>query len=574
VSIQLLTGLVQITLHFLQLLLSHYRLRQHIKECLVERADHDPDVEIRQNAAFQLAICYSVGFGCSRNETEAEKWLKLSESPASELSSAMCFLLDEQDIVYENKAIAALVRNGNFQSLEYGLEFRQEPSLHQVEEEYRREIHDLSAALGSDHVGVLNLRMILAGIMMDQGRFPEAEQAVRQTLDRYTARLRLDHQETLRCTTVLATILEENDRFEESKSLHQVVLEQRVRLLGPNHLDTLESARQLGTVLQSLGEFEEAGAMATRDYEGRLVVLGEMHPDVYKSMANVASITQDMGHLNDSVWWNERALEGRTQVLGREHPQTLTSISNLASVLQEMGEYEEAEPLFREDLDLSRRTFGEEHQDTITALSNLGLLYMDMERYDEAEQITREALIMGEKAQGYDHSATLISSNLALVLGKTERYKETEELLREVLHSRERLFEPSNLLIATSIYNLAANYAHQGRLEEAMRLHEKAPQVRKTKLGEKHPFTLESMTDVGHIMRVWHRFSEAEDLLRTVLRTRVEVLGYDHSDTHDALGELICVLHDQGKGGEVAEELGRFAEEQGAEEESDEEVVQ
>ncbi|KAF1947060.1 hypothetical protein EJ02DRAFT_489521 [Clathrospora elynae] len=165
-----------------------------------------------------------------------------------------------------------------------------------------------------------------------------------------------------------------------------------------------------------------------------------------------------------------------------------------------MEDYERAEPLYCEVLESTRRLFGDDNIEIITDHTNLDFIYIDMGRYDEAENLTRKALDKSESIQGYEHSTMLEKRNhLVLVFERKKIYQEAEKLWREVLHSKERPFESNSPRIAFSICHLAQNYVHQGRLEEALPLHEKALQIR-TSLGDDHYQNLESMAYVSFMM--------------------------------------------------------------------------
>jgi hypothetical protein len=65
--------------------------------------------------------------------------------------------------------------------------------------------------------------------------------------------------------------------------------------------------------------------------------------------------------------------------------------------------------------------------------------------------------------------------------------------------------------------NLAATYRTQGRWEEAEQLDMQVVETRKTKLGEDHPGTLESMANLAFTRKSSAHDVEAINLLRDCL---------------------------------------------------------
>ncbi|KAJ7844962.1 hypothetical protein B0H13DRAFT_2286266 [Mycena leptocephala] len=84
-------------------------------------------------------------------------------------------------------------------------------------------------------------------------------------------------------------------------------------------------------------------------------------------------------------------------------------------------------------------------------------------------------------------------------------------------------------------------YYHVGRSEEAKELNLTVLEQRKHVLGDEHPDTLESMGNLASIYHGLGKFHQAKELEVTVLEKRKQVLGDDHPDTLGAMSDLASI---------------------------------
>ena len=91
------------------------------------------------------------------------------------------------------------------------------------------------------------------------------------------------------------------------------------------------------------------------------------------------------------------------------------------------------------------------------------------------------------------------------------------------------------LELAKTYNSQVIQYYQQGQFRKALPLAEKAFEIRKEILGEKHPDTLSSLNNLARIYKELGRFSEALPLLEDGYRLSKEVLGEKHPDTLTSL---------------------------------------
>ncbi|KAH7092332.1 kinesin light chain 1 [Paraphoma chrysanthemicola] len=226
-------------------------------------------------------------------------------------------------------------------------------------------------------------------------------------------------QQTLNTVEVLGWILLERGKYEEAERLQRRALVGRERQLGQSHHKTLDSVDNLAVTLDHLREFGEAETLHRR----------ERNPRTLDSLHNLAEVLRAQSKFKEAETLHRRSLEGSEKELGHRHPDTLTSLHNLAQVLNDQGQHEEAEKLYRQTLDRTIKELGYQHPDTLISVHNLALVLQAQGQHEEAEKFHRRALEGKEKELGDLHHETLMSVwCLASLLNELHRYTEAAKL--------------------------------------------------------------------------------------------------------------------------------------------------
>ncbi|MHC4174650.1 MAG: tetratricopeptide repeat protein, partial [Planctomycetota bacterium] len=90
---------------------------------------------------------------------------------------------------------------------------------------------------------------------------------------------------------------------------------------------------------------------------------------------------------------------------------------------------------------------------------------------------------------------------------------------------------------------LGATYMSLGKYTAAKPHFERALELRRGQLGEEHPDTLKSMTDLGYQYMNQYNFKMGESLFSRVLEIRRRVLGEEHLDTLSSMHDLSTAYH-------------------------------
>jgi tetratricopeptide (TPR) repeat protein len=223
-----------------------------------------------------------------------------------------------------------------------------------------------------------------------------------------------------RALNELGLLLMNIGRYTEAEPIVREALTTAERVLESDHPDTLAFLNNLATLYTDQGRYPEAEPLYRRALDVTERVFGKENPGALVLVNNLANLYEHQGRYAEAEPLCRRALETSERVLGSEHPDTLDMIQNLAALYKGQRRYEEAEQLYRRSLDGMRRLLGEDHPLTLIAFNNLASLYQDQGRYGEAETLYRTALAGAEKVLGPDHPDTrLYRKNLDALLSRT-----------------------------------------------------------------------------------------------------------------------------------------------------------
>ncbi|KAH8671817.1 TPR domain protein [Tricladium varicosporioides] len=148
--------------------------------------------------------------------------------------------------------------------------------------------------------------------------------------------------------------------------------------------------------------------------------------------------------------------------------------------------------------------------------------------------------------------------NAAWYCSEVGSYKAAEDMDRRALEGREKALGEDHPDTLTSVSNLALVLQDQGKYEQAEELSRRALGGWEKALGEDHSNTLTSVDNLASVLQKEGKYEQAEELNRRALGGWEKVLGEDHPDTLRSVNNLASVLQYQGKY-EQAEELNRRA---------------
>lgn len=171
------------------------------------------------------------------------------------------------------------------------------------------------------------------------------------------------------------------------------------------------------------------------------------------------------------------------------------------------------------------------------------------ESWGQCERYLAHAVGMGNWAEISKREADTseLLSRASGYLYDRGRWREKEAVDQKALELRRKVLGERHPYTLESIASLAAAYHYQGQHEKAKACYKKAMELRRQTLGEKHPDTLRAMTLLGQVYQSHGQYKEAEALYKKALPLQREVLGEKHMHTLQSLASISGVYHYQGR---------------------------
>ncbi|KAH7357598.1 hypothetical protein BKA66DRAFT_552783 [Pyrenochaeta sp. MPI-SDFR-AT-0127] len=532
-----------------------YRVRRHIRR-LLESREH---VDVGLNVAFQLAICYHIGFGGARDEKSLGRSLNKSGRTLKELEE----ILQEVNVQkmhtkeYRYTAYAALITQDDILFTDLADPYRASGKLKEAEAEIKREIEDIRYFAGEDS-RILMYHLHMLSWLYDAGeRWEEVEELLMQMIATFERVFGAEARSTLTSMSNLASVYQGQGRWEDAERLKVQVMEVRRKTLGKEHHITLSSMSSLASTYRMQGRWKEAEELLVQVVEASTSSLGEEHHHTLDSMNTLALIYRDQGRWKESEELGMQQLKTSLRVLGKDHPSTITAMANLVLTYHDQGRWKEAEELGAQVLETRMKIFGLRHSSTLNSMNSLASTYLSQSRWKEAEELFVQIVQTKKSFLGEEHASTLNSmNNLALTYQYQSRWKEAEEVLVQVIEISTRVKGAEHPDTIISIKNLASTYQDQGQWAGAVALYVQIMETSLRVLGAEHPSTLASMDSLASVYQDQGQWEKGEELLVQVIEMRKRVIGAEHQDTLKSVNDLVTMYQKQERW-EEAEELGR-----------------
>jgi serine/threonine protein kinase/Flp pilus assembly protein TadD len=283
---------------------------------------------------------------------------------------------------------------------------------------------------------------------------------------------------------------------------------ERARRLYRDHLGEEPAGNTLGSIYNHLGRYKEAEAVYNRILEDRR-----------RKGQDELSLTFPKCNLAMSYYHQGRYKEAEELFLETwdiaEKGNRLTWVQNygcsLAEVYLAQGKEDEAEKLYMAGIS---RLKTEEGGFAPQRKSGLGHLRTLQGRFEEANDLLVKACEFARKEFGEEHpNALRIIHNLAILRREQGQCEQAETLFLEVDH-------PEILRVKN---DLAVLYKKQEDYDKAEPLLLEAVEGRRLKLGDTHPYTLESMNNLIGLYEAWNKPEEAEKWRAKLLKTETEI---------------------------------------------------
>src|SRR6218665_1486519 len=217
-------------------------------------------------------------------------------------------------------------------------------------------------------------------------------------------------------------------------------------------------------------------------------------------------------------------------------PLKAQALYQVAALKESAGDYAGAEDLVRQAIPLAARS-----KDLRLVAKAWTLLVRQVgwrqARYPEAARMML-ALESAVECADDDTTRAEALSIQAITYQDMGRYEDALRLHERALELRQKALGPQHAMVAASINNLGTVLSAMGKFEAARVWYERALQLRRKTQGPSHPLVALSYSNLGATLLELGRYDEARDMHEHALAIRKKVLGLEHPDVASSLNNL------------------------------------
>ncbi|MCG8455291.1 MAG: serine/threonine-protein kinase [Holophagales bacterium] len=260
----------------------------------------------------------------------------------------------------------------------------------------------------------------------------------------------------------------------------------------------------------------------------------------------------------------ERGAEGLREALPEQPLVRARLLQTVGSIFVELGRSRRASELLEEALDIRRIHLPANHPDVVESLSALGVIYRRLQELDRSESLLVSVLEARLADPEVDPELLAQAHNhLGNLYWQQERFEEAEaahrralDLRRGLAREKKRGIERANE--AESANNLGVLLQSTRREAEARPHLERAIELFRRELGERHPRLAGALNNLGIVDRSLDSWLEAEERFREAVEIWEAAYGVDHFRPLLARRNLVNELMLRHRWGEAIDEAQRI----------------
>ncbi|HHP7239259.1 protein kinase domain-containing protein [Longibacter sp.] len=243
------------------------------------------------------------------------------------------------------------------------------------------------------------------------------------------------------------------------------------------------------------------------------------------TLQHLALLHQETGRLQEAVPVFDQLLTIQRERLPTPHPALALLLNDFGMTLHRLGDLDRAEALLTEAIQMQRDLFDGDHPQLVFALSNLAAV-VDDTNLPLADSLTAEALAMAERV--LEPNNPVIATSLALraqVVHKTGRLEQADTLFIRAIDAAHRAFPPGHPRIGWATVGHARVLAECGRHSEAIPAFREGTAILTGAFDSTHPLVLRARRWHAQALAQSGALREATSLLEQQLRVLSDRAG-------------------------------------------------
>jgi tetratricopeptide (TPR) repeat protein len=402
-------------------------------------------------------------------------------------------------------------------------------------------------ALGREHLDTLENLRALAGCYSGIGRTSDALPAYEEALDIAERVYGHDHESALHARLGIGGVLVRTHRSDEAEPYFTQALDSARRQFGEEHAVTASALSGLGCVYRDAGRSKAA----EEAFRAALAIEEKLHGSESFSAIRLCwilarHVLQVQRRFQEAETLLRDTLDIGRRSLGADHPQTIVVQASLGDLLRIRGNLVEAETLLRDAFTRSREIRGVEDTEILNAAVLLARFLRSSGRRDDAAAVLAEEV---GRARATQDEQTLVH---LLTEGARYAYEAgdsatAEAWAHEALDLRLKLLGPDHLDLAVN-YELIGGYCYdQARFADAAQAYRQAADIRRRRLGDTDPATVESVRRLTSALCFSGEAQTALGMMRDLHAALSAKFGEDHRRTQAAFKHLANLMSYDGQ---------------------------
>ena len=324
-------------------------------------------------------------------------------------------------------------------------------------------------------------------------------------------------------------------------------LDKAIALLGKEN-DTISSLyNSLGSLYDYQGKYDDSIKYLKMGIEMDKSIYGLFNINTAHAYHNIAGTYANMGKMQEAEDAYRKSIKIKTKLLGGDNYDTSISLAGLGNILLKTGRYQEALEYHLKYLDSYKKTVGADDSYLAVIYAGIGTDYAAMEDYEKALVYHRKALEHAKSIESVVSSTfyNQIGNDLYNLCIYDEAIMNHTENLRLAVQEK----NPHNISIAHNC--LGHSYACIGQYDDALNHFQSALHIRESILGELHPDTVASYTNVAYAYSNAGNYEEAVPYFEKAIRSNC-LPTWSEADHYKSMGICYRELRDYEKAAECA----------------------
>lgn len=435
-----------------------------IKE-LISVSNYDKCPRCSSNAAFQLALCYRIGFGAIADANKVKYWLDRSHSTPDVLEGRLIEMREKKPSLSSMSQMISL----GFQS-QLSTDYEDAGILTDAIEYYRKLLISRVQSLGNAHYSCRRLRNKLADLLRNIEDYESAAVLLEEDIDIQKSLYGSSKDIEPLLLSNLAKTYSNLHRFEESKRLYDEVISSYSDGSANRYL-LISALYDISAMMLESGDANGALQKAAEAVNESEKHFGALHSNTWRAKGILSRAYNRLGQKQKAIQIRAEILKSQTQVHGRGRPEMIDSMRELGYLYTENDQWQEAKDMYAAVLEATRKSDGQSQQAIVNARANYAATLI---RTGEAAEAIRELQNIISQRENSQHTkeADLVASkvNLATAFHLQNLYDKAEPLLEEALTFYRGLGDEKTHLVLVSLKALADVYYHQQKWSSAIRL--------------------------------------------------------------------------------------------------------